>query len=653
MTEPNPEALEYIARGVQAGLAVEKLFAGIETDGVKFFEKNEASKMKFIKLKANLGARGEYSSSLGKKKYSFYRNVKSNVQRSFEECFDDDELNKEFGKELRRLRKDAVEKAGNEKLFALEHCRGEMKKNPKLRVTYAQEREKIKDEIKRVQNDETSDIPDVESMCTTGWMPRQQLGDVYSGVQRKTKLGYTPCLNSFSRYAHNGELAAMQILEAADFVAGRRRRSPRKVESRIERSERSTSTRNADDYGALYGLCINTRGQFILEAGDEGLGAKLLAPYMVKTWAATTLNPTLLGFYFKDEASRLQWMTDVGNKVEEGESPFMTQFRIEESLDKQLEINNLPRPLSTPMDRGLLARPEGANGRYEEAMNTFSDQEVGEMTKKFQTFANDTTTNLYTQHNASFWDSVRGRGFRGAERLEAKAAGAERELAEATEKATAAAEPDRWFYKKWILPTVGWALRTGLISFFIVETFVSMSHEKSGCYLETMNKDQEVYGRPVKLCQHATWPHGCWSWWPNSTIKRHCNDCKEVLEDGWKPSQVPKALIKGGCHNIGNAEAKACRPDTHSAGYNYRWDSTTWFDSMANTLDAFTEDTMSCVNCLTKVASWALSGGIASIIGILIIMVIVWVINWIYKNFFAGTQDAGGGSGPNIYIPSS
>jgi hypothetical protein len=266
---------------------------------------------------------------------------------------------------------------------------------------------------------------------------------------------------------------------------------------------------------------------------------------------------------------------------------------------------------------------------------------------------NEVISRMYRENSSELSEQVRKRKFPGSKKIGEELKTEERKIAEAGEDAKAAADPERWYHKKWIMPFLGWALRTGLLGFFAFETFNAMAHEKSGCYLQWMNKDQEVTGHPVKLCQDATWPHKL-GWTPNKTIKKHCNNCAEVVQwttDRWAPEKVPEVLIKGGCTDIGSATKRACRKDVKTAGYNYRWDGSTWFNCLLNTFNAFTEDTASCITCLTKVAAMALSGGIASVIGIIIILIILWVIRWIYQNFFAGSAQAGGGAGPNIYLP--
>ena len=149
-----------------------------------------------------------------------------------------------------------------------------------------------------------------------------------------------------------------------------------------------------------------------------------------------------------------------------------------------------------------------------------------------------------------------------------------------------------------------------------------MAHAKDGCYLEKVDKDGELRGHAVKICQSATWPNGPFSWWPAGGIKNNCNSCKQVWDaslnggKGWATIQVPLNLIHNGCMDIGSAEKRQCRSSPHSAGYDYVWTKDSSYQCMFNTLGATTTDAGGCVNCLGKVANQSF---LASLLALLLV----------------------------------
>lgn len=479
------------------------------------------------------------------------------------------------------------------------------------------------------------DIPSVEDMLSS---PENQFerGRLLEKLRGNRAARGWAC--GYSRFLQRGELEAARLYEAADFVAGRRRRSSRM------NIRRSNSSKESSWYNEYYGAgpCINSSGVLQFSEDQKAIGFRYFSKAFLKSFGHDQ-EVNVVAREFRQNM-KIQPAMDVLSGVER---PLYQDAALNRAVEQAWN-----QSIQEPASLETLFQPrEGMDGQipYPDTIEVNPDLYY-KLSKAWDESATALSTKVFTKPT---------RGL--ARQLEENADDAEEVAESLLRKAGRAVKRAGTglleFCRTSFLPMLGWIIKVGWPYFLVVETFLAMSHEKSGCYLEYLKSSDEVRGHPVKICDSVTWGRGLFSYHPNEAIQTNCQNCQQVydttLKPPWNPWDPPTNLMKNGCSEITDPQKKQCRKDRNSEGYNYRWDSTTWFECLMNTLTSFADDTASCVQCLTKIADIVFGGGLASLLGIIFVFFVLYILMYIYKKAFASTDALGGGGGPTINLSSS
>lgn len=635
-------------KGEKAGEFVELAFANIgkrvERAGDKI---REDVKTSIADLQKTLGKDGKMSCSLGRNAAS--KEELSTVAKKLQELLDE---TTDLGNAVKQsglrdyvvnIRDNVINKCEADQEFTLAFMKTYLEESDDLAQrdinAYAKAVKELKSKMAKARRSTNVDFPCVHDMMTSS-EDGVERGRLYNRASKQAKRVRWGC--AYSRFLERGELEAARLYAAADFVAGRRRRSPRgKTYGNPECQMPDGSFKFSD---AQKSPAANYMGKVIIKnIGSDSEVSRFarLANWagvnedVLKTQEATDIMQELDDPIF-------QWKK-IGREKQTAESASGSQPVDDPSLAQEAGGQNgkpnVPDKL-LPNSRMSYDVPRSANDSANELL--FDLAEVS--TKPLEDQVED---------ELEFYDIEDWPDDEPVPERDGKIKQAKRKVVDATKKPGFIT----WSaFKNGFMNTLTWVIKTGWPVFFVYETFLAMSHEKSGCYLEYLTKDSEVRGMKTKVCDSVTWGHGPFTYFVNEGIKVNC-DCRNVYDTTvlprWRPEDPPTNLINNGCTDLGDPIKKQCRASLHSAGYNYIWDNTSWFDCLFNTLKSFTDDTSSCIQCLTKIADLALGGGIASIFGIVLILCIVWVIMWIYRNFFAGVASSGGDGSSGISLSST
>ena len=561
-------------------------------------------------LTSILGEEGNNTSSLGRPPWSM--SSKSLVQQRFSKMLNDTsgDWPPEMKEQVKTLREHVINRSAAELKYTLRLMKDEFT-NLKF-TTYEKELDGIEAARSGAINDEESDIQDLD-MFLRGRGDSRTIGKVSDSREARFNMRDKACLVAgglaYSRYLERGERASLQLLEAAAFVAGRRRRSPRK------NTDASTLIRRDEDqYAALYGQCLDINGisRFSTDYKNWLLGRSLVK-------AVTSLGErALMSLGLKaDQAAAADAINTLNpGDIPTNEFPDGPQERIGNLPNEAFDIPDvLPPQVDGFGENGGNAQtglpdpdPQAAgvptSPAFDQACRDLAAaaRDSPEVTEEVQQSgqpipSNDSPLVRFKRGLGEFVEGVKAKG--------------------------------RFFRRNFT--TIVYMASTTLGVFLAFETFNQMAKEKSGCYVQNLKIDGSAESS-VKLCHDATWPN-TWSFSPNSKIKENCQDCYQVYQEQWKPNEVPQNLFDNGCTDVGDPDKRPCRATQSVEGFNYHWDATSVFDAMGQTIDEFTHDFGSCLDCATKLAAAALGGGLASIVAIIVILIILYAVYHIYKSF--------------------
>ena len=550
-------------------------------------------------LRDILGAEGRHTSSLGRPPWSL--SSKSLVQLTFEKILGKESVwPAEMKEQARTLREHVINRSAAEQNYALRLMKEDLKR---VRFTnYENEVKSIEAARSAAINDLGSDIQDLD-VFLRGKGGARNIGKVMDAGEGRFDIRERACAAAaglaYSRYLERGERASLQLLEAAAFVGGRRRRSPRKSIDAylIERDE--------EQHAALYGTCLDFHGvsRFATDAKNWVLGRGLVRSAVAK--AERTLSA--LGQLGPEEAA-------IAAAIEGGDSAAIGLRPLEGGPPESF---GGPAVNPTPPEY-LPFGARGGNGQT--GIPEINPEAPGvPSSASFQRGVERLTAAITPPESLQELEGRLPWRDRWRNKLNNFATGA----------VSWTAVPRgvfRWF-RTYFTRIVGMALKA-FTAFMAFEVFNQMAKEKSGCYVQSLRRDGSAQSS-IKICHDATWPN-TWSTSPNELIKQNCQDCYQVNELDWDPIQVPRNLLENGCTEVGDPTQRPCRRRNED-GFNYHWDSTSTFDAMGATISSFERGLGSCLECATKLGAAALSGGIMSIFSIIAVLVILYVIYHIYK----------------------
>jgi hypothetical protein len=579
-------------------------------------------------LNSYIGAEGRSTVSLGRPGWSL--STKSLVQKTFDTMLAD---GSEWAAErttVINLRANVISRCAAEQRYVLSLMKNELKEAPF--TSLQRELDIVNAAEKSALSNLESDIRDVD-VCLKGMGEGRAVGKVLSSSEGKINMNDSVCaaaVGAYSRYLERGERSSLRLLEAADFVAGRRRRSPR-------RASYSVAPRDRDQHAALYGVgCFGDYGMIRFAPERGGVLNWLLGKSMLRA-SVNTAEAGILPFEGDSAVSAaVHALTRddpeaAGIKAPPDGPPDKVDGKPNEEPNVTPETppgaKDSPYNCGKKVNDACTNTPRGANGQDAPA------QEIGKPPDRypsegFEEAANKIANDMQTAHNRDANTQTEERGADTAEGFFHKIF---RKIGEFGEKSSSRAEKVGNFFRRAWTQAIYPLLKVCAAGFFALEVFNQMAQEKSGCYIQNLTETGNVTSS-VKLCQDATWPSKL-SLTPNQKIESNCQDCYQVYQLHWDPAKVPQNLLDNGCTDIGDPNARKCRATQAVKGLNYHWDSTTVIDAMGDTMAAMAKDLAACIECTTKLAAAALSGGVASIFAIIIILVILYVVRWIYEAF--------------------
>jgi hypothetical protein len=576
-------AVEVEAASIASAFRNLNSFAALESDIIKS-NMNE--------LRDVLGAEGRNTSSLGRPPWSL--SSKSLAQQTFEKILGEKSAwPLEMKAEVKALRERVIDKSAAEQKYALRLMKQEFDK-VKF-ANYEKELKGIEQARTAALNDLDSDIQDLD-VFLRGKAGARDVGKVMDAGEARFDIRDRACATAaglaYSRYLERGERASLQLLEAAAFVGGRRRRSPRKS------ADAYFIARDEDQRAALYGTCLDFNGvtRFTTDAKNWMLGRSL-----VRSAVSSAENSLAAMGRLDTETAAVIAAVEKGEVAGLEMTPFF-----EDAPSVTDEDFSLPDANPIPEQ----ARPYGPNGA------------------NGQSGLPEMNPNAAGVPTSSWWK-------KGVDEI---IAALTPPVVEGGPFAQFANKLDFFvgiplkkafnFFRDRFTRIVYMSL-TAFTAFMAFEVFNQMAKEKSGCYVQRVGTDGSLQSS-TKICHDATWPD-TWSSAPNRKIKENCQDCYQVYESGWAPSQVPQNLRDNGCTEVGDPNQRACRSRRNEEGFNYHWDSYSAVDAMGATIASFERFLGGCLECATKLAATALSGGIMSIVAIVVILIILYASYHIYK----------------------
>jgi hypothetical protein len=537
-------------------------------------------------------------------------------------------------------------------------------------------------------------IRDLDEAMSGFGRGRMTRGAVLKRFSNRLDSDSWPCMVSaglYSRYLCEGERAANRYLEAVTFVAGQRRSTPKR---RSSASLHSTEFYRTESELALYGgvgpgVCLTPDGTgwytvTDMNAMDVAAGRSWLAKFNTdaektemlnnsKAWQVAQLmrnvgegkvDPTLLGigrpgdWEFRGPRGRDGKPIEVNGK-EVGPKKWCRKYT--EPLDAPNDPRNSPTVRSERICGGdsiecCNAEIAGPNG---EPLDIDWSPEIranGSPSDEIQDAVQELIRGVRTKASP-WWDKF---GWRRRWRVEAAKNDPmnvlrriEMETVDDIGTGESASARGRGWNRQWYVTTLGQLLKWGSYVFMFFLLFNQMAHDKTGCYLQQLHagEAEEPYWA-IKLCPDATFPHGAFSASANGAIRYACScDCWYGRSGTCKPETAPTNLMAHGC-TAGVSMARVCRKDEKSAGFNYEWNDYSVWQAITDTATSMTQDLGSCIECATKLGAMALGGGITSVFAIVAILIILYVVHWVYRNFFSSMEAGGASNAPSINISS-
>jgi len=618
----------------------------------------EAVATDMSRLRAILGEDGTQTGSLGRPRWRLLG--KSDFQQLYNKIQASEDWPSDMKEVMTTLREKIIDKTTAEQKWLLTMSKDELDQSPW--TSWKSEMDRVDSYAQQARQYTNSDIRDVDRMMSGMGPSRYTRGKVLRSLQgRLDAQDNLPCIAggmAYSRYLVEGERAAELMVHAASFIGGRRRHSPR---SHRGRAQAGYVERDEEHIAAIYGGgCITPDRQIIrnfnpARGSTQGTNNIIAGQATCKMTVATAAAKTVPEVQPEAAAtSVVEDMLDGSAMPSQAGIKTDTPWKMGENRAEPATPvpTDVPPIRKGPMDcvdpdcasTGANATPksdtlpepsdpEGPNWRFWEP-----DLAPG---ATYRSCCDELTRMMRTKYDADLDRIAEKRGFRRSK--------SPRQLAEDADRAIVseslgrrAADPDRGYCRRWFAPTVGQILKWGGIAFLFVEVFIELAHEKSGCYVQQMRKDGSIEGS-ARLCPDATYPNGAFSWWPNKKIENGCS-CQAVWNGELQPPQPPKNLLSAGCWDVGSPEARPCEKQSGDGGYNYEWQNYSFMDAVTHTFSSLTQDMGSCLHCITKLAAGALGGGLTSIFFIIVILIILYVVRWVYVNFFKGLGGGGGGS---------
>lgn len=633
------EALESEEARAANGRLIEA--AALMGDGIKGLsaqvsELGEAQveeQQQFTQLISMIGEDGTDCCSVGRGQRSYQRiPPSSDLQLQLHTMIENKNFPPEMRQNIIQLRQNIINYCAESQKFCLYFMKDELLDEEGGSKEYLNKLiSEVEDQQSAALKDHTKDFTCQEDLLGNLQQDKVHGKLMETAQQRKVARGWNCTYGaSYDQFLLDGEIASERLLQAADFVAGRRRRSPRSKLFQI------SYVPSEHFYGD--GICINSRGMQPIASSASAKAANQTMPRSIlgKIFRSRAVPPTRV---LSAEAGQEQAVAEaMGSK----KKPAFLRFG-KNAAKRSVEIEEGVQVEPEPPLRKTMSG-NGFNGKIQKPEN-FTNLTQDQYSEAYNKTANRMMSRMMRGNTREASAELREEGLR-----ENPIARAEAAAEDVIDPAEDSGSKPWGYYRQQFMSTLGNAIKIGWPYFFIVSTFVAIAHDKAGCYLEKVDKDGELQGHQTKICQSVTWPNGPFSWWPASGIKNNCNKCQQVWDStlnggkGWDPVQIPLNLIHNGCTDIGNAEKRKCRKSKHSPGYDYVWSKESWFTAMINTISSFATDAGGCIQCLGNMANLIFGGGLGMIFGIIIVLIIVWVIVWIYRNFFADPGGTGSAS---------
>lgn len=660
-------------------------------------------KTAFEEMKNVIGDKARRTSSLGRR---FMKD--SNFTAAYKKLIKAAIMtqNEELINQIVNLRVAVARQALQQQEYVLWGCKDSLDRewstNTRKQVDYARDRYNKSIDVNGVvkseegkfsYSEEVSDIRDLDECLNGFWRGRMTRGAVLERSANRLDSDAWPCMVSgglYSRYLCEGERAANRHLEAIAFVAGRRRSTPRrKSSSALQSTEFYRPYGDTELYGGVGpGICLTPDGTAAYTAKDMNVvdvaagrswmakfctdgektamlsGKDSKTAHLLRKVCEGSANPKLLGIEEEfDFRGPLDPKTGEEFPDWEGHKKYVRR--------RTSGMDNPPPPENSPTVRDKriclygTVNTEACNAAFASGdghpLDPGFDPDGGiprgaPMEDVRESVAEIART-VRTKSSPGFADSGwRRKWSDNAAKTEPRNVmrQVEMDIDDEVGSGEAVNRRGRGWNRQWYTATLGQLLKFGTYAFSFYLLFNQMSHDKTGCYLRKLRSGtaEEPYFA-TKICPHATFPNGVFSFSANRAIEQACScDCVyQAQGTACARSDPPNRLIKNGCSE-GVSITRTCRKDQTAAGFDYRWNEYTVMDAIQDTATSLAQDLGACIDCATKLGAMALGGGIISIFAIVVILIILYVVHWVYRNFFSGIGDGGGSDFPVINIDS-
>ena len=451
--------------------------------------------------------------------------------------------------------------------------------------------------------------------------------------------GAASLLGAYSRYLSQGERAALNLIDAASFVAGQRRRSPRSQRQGVHEQElysagcaHSDGTSSNVPFFRRFNLSRATGRKFL----QRFVNGSLSEQGIIRT-SGRRVSDYLKGRLAPEEVGLVDnsWG----------------------SMDKniyRLDMDAVPNLDTPPKTIGLRRiYPDGPGGRprfqefrprnggpvnFEDGAGVGNDpSDLSSNGVPNQSFASEVEGMLAGEAKTNVSDAefeqLRLRGGYGTGTLGPRLSQYGDEAAAMARSGEKTANPIMNWIKKYMLANFGKMLFVGAQGFLAFDVFEQMAHDRSGCILQHVRKDDTVISKR-KICQNSTWHKNLLQYWPRDAIESNCT-CKYVDAAAGvqvPPDHPPKALKAAGCEDLGDPTKRPCR-SLNEKGFNYTFTNVSPLQAMMDTALSFAKDLKGCVECSAKLAGLIFSGGIGSVFGIVLVLIVLYIVKCFWRTF--------------------
>ena len=172
-----------------------------------------------------------------------------------------------------------------------------------------------------------------------------------------------------------------------------------------------------------------------------------------------------------------------------------------------------------------------------------------------------------------------------------------------------------------------------------------LAHEMAGCYmLNVKANSSENKSNGTKACSTMITFPGSWKG-PNQSIVESCT-CKDVYT-GVAPKELPpENLAMLGC-DIAEPDARPCRDDEKSEGWEYKWQAKHWWGVLIDAIKTATNGATGCIALLSKLVVFVASHGGAMILVFLALCAAGFFLHH-YQGIFGYKSSAG--DAPSIHF---